>query len=50
MEIMKDGLNADHHAEDYKRELIEVNQNSVVPVHMVSGGGWAAKIVEKIKS
>ena len=50
MEIMKDGLNADHHAEDYKRELIEVNQNSVVPVHMVSGGGWAAIIVEKIKS
>jgi alpha-glucosidase len=47
MEIMKDGLNAAHHAEDYKKEIIEVNRNSMVPIHMVSGGGWAAKIKTK---
>ncbi len=49
MEIMKDGLNAAHHAEDYKKEVIEVNRNSIVPIHMVSGGGWAAKIMENSK-
>jgi alpha-glucosidase len=44
MEIMKDGMNAAHHAQDYKREIIEVDKNSVIPIRMVSGGGWAAKI------
>ena len=44
MEIMKDGLNAEHHAQDYKREIVEVTKDSVIPIHMVSGGGWAAKI------
>ena len=44
MEIMKDGMNAAHHAQDYKKEIIEVDKNSVIPIHMVSGGGWAAKI------
>ena len=47
MEIMKDGVNAAHHAQDYKREVIEVNQNTIIPVHMVSGGGWAARIMKK---
>ncbi len=46
MEIMKDGLNAEHHAEDYKREEIEVDQNSIVPIHMVSGGGWTEMIMK----
>ena len=45
MEIMKDGKNAHNHAEDYKKEIIEVNQNSTVQIHMVSGGGWAARIM-----
>ena len=44
MEIMKDGMNAEHHAQDYKKEIIEVDKNSVIPIHMVGGGGWAAKI------
>jgi len=44
MEIMKDGMNAEHHAQDYKKEIIKVDQNSVIPIHMVSGGGWAAII------
>ncbi len=45
MEIMKDGVNAMHHAQDYKKEVIEVNQNTIIPIHMVSGGGWAARIM-----
>ncbi len=48
MEIMKDGVNAENHAQDYKKEIIEVNQNSIIPIHMVSGGGWAAIINEKM--
>ena len=47
MEIMKDRVNAAHHAQDYKREVIEVNQNTIIPIHMVSGGGWAARIMKK---
>ena len=47
MEIMKDGLNAEHHAQDYRREIIEVTKDSVIPIHMVSGGGWAARIMIK---
>jgi len=47
MEIMKDGKNAHNHAEDYKKEIIEVNRNSIVQIHMVSGGGWAARIMKK---
>ncbi len=47
MIIMKDGVNAEHHAQDYKRETIEVTRDSVIPIHMVSGGGWAASIIAK---
>ncbi|WKK67191.1 glycoside hydrolase family 97 protein [Lutimonas zeaxanthinifaciens] len=44
MEIFKDGVNASRHAEDYKREILDVDRNSVMPVNMVSGGGWIARI------
>ncbi len=44
MELMKDGINAERHAEDYIKDQIQVDQHTVIPIHMVSGGGWAAKI------
>ena len=44
MELMKDGINADRHAEDYVKEQIQVDQNSIIPIHLVSGGGWVARI------
>ncbi|MCA0931451.1 glycoside hydrolase family 97 protein [Lutimonas saemankumensis] len=44
MEIFKDGVNASRHAEDYKKEILEVDRNSIIPVNMVSGGGWIARI------
>jgi len=44
MDLVKDGKNAGRNAEDYKMEVHEVNMNSVIQIHMVSGGGWAAKI------
>ena len=44
MEVMKDGQNANRHAEDYKLESLEVDKNRPVPIDMVRGGGWVAKI------
>lgn len=44
MEVFKDGINADRFAEDYKIDMIEVNQNSKITAEMSSGGGWAAII------
>jgi alpha-glucosidase len=44
MVLIKDGKNAGRNAEDYKLEVQEVNMDSVIPIHMVSGGGWVAKI------
>ncbi|MEN2401252.1 glycoside hydrolase family 97 protein [Flavobacterium sp. MC2016-06] len=47
MEIFEDGINADRFAEDYKKEIIEVNKNSKVTAKMASGGGWSAIITKK---
>ncbi|MBN2632033.1 MAG: glycoside hydrolase family 97 protein [Bacteroidales bacterium] len=44
MELFRDGINADRHAQDYRREIIEVKQGSRLKINMVSGGGWTAKI------
>lgn len=44
IEFFKDGMNASKYAEDYQREIMDVNQNSIIPVAMVSGGGWVAII------
>jgi alpha-glucosidase len=44
MEVYQDGLNAERFAEDYKIEVIEVNQNSKITAEMSAGGGWAAVI------
>ena len=42
MEVMKDGINASRHAQDYKREMIDVDKNTKVHINMAPGGGWAA--------
>ena len=47
MDIYKDGINAERYAEDYKREMIEVNKNSKINAKMSSGGGWVAIISKK---
>lgn len=44
MEVFKDGINADRFAEDYKIDIIEVNQKSKITAEMSAGGGWAAII------
>ncbi|KJD35981.1 alpha-glucosidase [Tamlana sedimentorum] len=50
MEVFKDGINADRFAEDYKIDVIEVNQNSKITAEMSAGGGWVAIIsIQDIK-
>ncbi|KAA3438676.1 glycoside hydrolase family 97 protein [Rufibacter hautae] len=42
MEILRDGINADRHPQDYKIESRNVKAGDIVPVKMSGGGGWAA--------
>lgn len=44
MEILKDGVNADIRAIDYKREIVKIKKGDQIHLSMVSGGGWIARI------
>ena len=44
MEIIKDGVNADTTAVDYKKEVVQVKKGDKIKIDMVSGGGWIARI------
>src|SRR5690554_2306961 len=41
-EIFRDGINAYREATDYVREVVRVDRNTKMDIHMASGGGWAA--------
>ena len=47
MDIFQDGINADRHANDYKRVKMNVKQGDKIKLHMAPGGGWAARITPK---
>lgn len=40
LELMKDGVNADKFAEDYKKEIITVDNQTKCKIQLASGGGW----------
>ena len=42
--IFRDGVNANHNAEDYKREQMEVNSSTTLPITMAEGGGFLMRI------
>ena len=44
MEIYKDGINADRHGNDYKRERAKVRASDKMKIKLAPGGGWAAII------
>jgi alpha-glucosidase len=44
MDIFQDGINADKHANDYKRLKMNVKQGDKIKIHLAPGGGWAARI------
>jgi alpha-glucosidase len=48
-EIMKDGINAHRHAQDYKKTKKEVTAESTLNIKMAPGGGWAAVLSKKAR-
>ncbi len=46
-QILHDGKNAYHDAEDYAIETMTVNSKSDINIHMASGGGFAIKIIKR---
>jgi alpha-glucosidase len=46
MTVMKDGINADRYAQDYKREVKPVDKSGRLVIDMASGGGFAAILSE----
>lgn len=46
--IFRDGVNANHNAEDYKRETKTIDSSTTMPIHMASGGGFLMEL--KIKN
>lgn len=47
MDVFKDGINANRFAEDYKRQTLDVDQQTEHVVEMAAGGGWSAIISPK---
>ncbi|RLD75621.1 MAG: hypothetical protein DRJ07_17755, partial [Bacteroidetes bacterium] len=45
MELIRDGINADMNAEDYKLETLKINNQSKLKIKLASGGGWAGILV-----
>ncbi len=40
-----DGVNADRYGSDYKKSMQSVDKSSKLKVHLMGGGGWAARLV-----
>jgi alpha-glucosidase len=47
MEIFRDGVNADRHAQDYKHLKTRVKSGENLVIDLAPGGGWVAKISPK---
>lgn len=47
MTLIKDGINAEKVAVDYKKETVDVTNKEQIEVNLSSGGGWAAIIEAK---
>lgn len=47
--ILKDGINADRNATDYKKEILKVSKNDKIEINLSKAGGWVCKL-EKIVS
>ena len=45
MEIIKDGVNADICANDYKKETVQIKKGDKIKINLAPGGGWIAKII-----
>ncbi len=45
MEIFSDGINADRHGEDWRREVTEADAAGRQRLSLAPGGGWVARII-----
>ena len=43
-EIIKDGINADRDATDYKKEVVQIRSGDKLTLQLSGGGGWVARI------
>ena len=46
-QVLKDGINANHDAEDYAIETVNINKNTQLKMHLASGGGFVIKLIKK---
>lgn len=44
VEIFRDGINADRHAQDYKHIKTSVKPEDKMTIHLAPGGGWVARL------
>jgi alpha-glucosidase len=44
LDLVRDGINADIRAIDYKMETIQVTRDTRLRIHLAPGGGWAGRI------
>jgi alpha-glucosidase len=42
--ILRDGINADKDATDYKKEVLKISHDTKLKIRLSEGGGWAARI------
>ena len=45
--IVTDGINANHHAEDYRTESRTITSNDELSLRMASGGGFLVKLIKR---
>ena len=46
-QILQDGINANHDAEDYVIKSQTINKQSQMNIHLASGGGFVIKLIKK---
>ncbi|MDO3387835.1 glycoside hydrolase family 97 protein [Gilvimarinus sp. SDUM040013] len=47
LDLVRDGLNTQHYAEDYKREQRSITAGETLQVRLASGGGWAGVVSKR---
>lgn len=44
LDLIRDGINADIRAIDYKMETLKINRDTRLKIHLAPGGGWIGRI------
>lgn len=47
LDLIRDGVNTEYYAEDYKREQRTINAGDTLTIDLSSGGGWAGIVQKK---